>query len=257
MEYEEFVRLSFDTLLRAYGGVVHAHRLYEGKKSGHQHRIDLSIDIMSGIRIQPGAPRHLGGSNRTIIKQTFEMLVSERTALARADVGRLVTMDLIFELVEGNLSTEKQKDISDASAQFGAGSMETRVVKAIALLEFVRGLSRTETNLAAVLVERVDAPAPLPQVKVALAALQEAKFVRNTEEGYKLQTQSEKTWETQRRSLDPKPRDRAEILRETLREIFAEPVFRTYSYKNLRSFRIGLTVDDVKLEDGQIPLRQR
>lgn len=218
------------------------------------HFIDLSIDIMSGIRIQPGAPRHLGGSNRTIIKQTFEMLVSERTALARADVGRLVTMDLIFELVEGNLSTEKQKDISDASAQFGAGSMETRVAKAIALLEFVRGLSRTETNLAAVLVERVDGPAPLPQVKAALAALQAAKFVRNTEEGYKLQTQSEKTWETQRRSLDPKPRDRAEILRETLREIFAEPALRTYSYKNLRSFRVGLTVDDVKLEDGQIPL---
>ena len=37
-----------------------------------KHFIDLSIDIMSGIRIQPGAPRHLGGSNRTIIKQAFD-----------------------------------------------------------------------------------------------------------------------------------------------------------------------------------------
>lgn len=219
------------------------------------HFIDLSIDIMSGIRIQPGAPRHLGGSNRTIIKQAFEMLVSERTALAKAEVGRLVTMDLIFELVEGNLSTEKQKDISDISAQFGTGSMEARVAKSVALLEFVRGLSRTEPNLAAVLVDRLDAPAPLPQVKTALQALQEAKFVRNTEEGYKLQTQSEKSWDTQRRSLDPKPRDRAEILRETLGEIFAEPALRTWSYKNLKSFRVGLTVDDVKIEDGQIPLR--
>jgi hypothetical protein len=219
------------------------------------HFIDLSIDIMSGIRIQPGAPRHLGGSNRTIIKQAFEMLVSERTGLARAEVGRLVTMDLIFELVEGNLATEKQKDISDISAQFGAASMEARVAKAVVLLEFVRGLSRSEANLAATLVDRIDAPAPLPQVRAALQALQDAKFVRNTEEGYKLQTQSEKTWETQRRSLDPKPRDRNEILREMIAELFAEPALRSWSYKTLRTFRVGLTVDDVKLEDGQIPLR--
>ncbi len=39
--------------------------------------MDLSIDIMSGIRLQPGAPRHYGGSNRTIIKQAHEMLVSD------------------------------------------------------------------------------------------------------------------------------------------------------------------------------------
>jgi hypothetical protein len=33
------------------------------------HYIDLCIGIMSGIRLQPGAPRHYGGSNRTIIKK--------------------------------------------------------------------------------------------------------------------------------------------------------------------------------------------
>lgn len=32
------------------------------------HYIDICISIMSGIRLQPGAPRHFGGSNRTIIK---------------------------------------------------------------------------------------------------------------------------------------------------------------------------------------------
>ena len=46
------------------------------------HYIDLCIGIMSGIRLQPGAPRHYGGSNRTIIKQAYEMLVSDRTAMA-------------------------------------------------------------------------------------------------------------------------------------------------------------------------------
>src|SRR5439155_2457777 len=82
------------------------------------HFVELSIDIMSGIRLQPGAPRHLGGSNRTIIKQAYEMLVSERTHLAAQPVGALVTLDKVFELVEGNLSTEKQKDLSDIAQRF-------------------------------------------------------------------------------------------------------------------------------------------
>jgi len=43
------------------------------------HYIDLCISIVSGLRLQPGAPKQYGGSNRTIIKQAYEMLVSERT----------------------------------------------------------------------------------------------------------------------------------------------------------------------------------
>jgi hypothetical protein len=220
------------------------------------HFVDLSIDIMSGIRLQPGAPRHLGGSNRTIIKQAYEMLVSERTGLARAEIGRLVTLDLVFELVEGNLSTEKQKDLSDITSQFDHGSWEVRTAKAVALLEFVRTLSRTDENIAAVLVDNVPSPAPpLPQVRVALDRLRAAKFVRHTEDGWKLQTESEKSWDIRRRAIDPRPRDRHETIREALEELFSDPSLKTFSYRGLRSFRVGLTVDDVKVEDGQIPVR--
>ena len=77
------------------------------------HYIDLCIGIMSGIRLQPGAPRHYGGSNRTIIKQAYEMLVSDRTAMAKKPIGALVTLDKVYELVEGNLSSEKRTDIHE------------------------------------------------------------------------------------------------------------------------------------------------
>src|SRR6476620_6229917 len=82
------------------------------------HYIDLCIGIMSGIRLQPGAPRHYGGSNRTIIKQAYEMLVSERTAFDRKPLGSLVTLDKVYELVEGNLSNEKRTDIYEAGERF-------------------------------------------------------------------------------------------------------------------------------------------
>ncbi|MCG3145056.1 MAG: hypothetical protein HONDAALG_02597 [Gammaproteobacteria bacterium] len=223
------------------------------------HYIEMSIDIMSGIRLQPGAPRHLGGSNRTIIKQAYEMLVSHRTALADRAVGTLVTLDKIFELVEGNLSSEKQKDVSDVSHRFEsdgqAGVMAARVAKAICLLEFVSGIPRTEANIAACLVERVGQPAPLTQVQEALKLLEAAQFVRNTEEGWKLQTAQEKNWDTERRAIEPRPKDRNEITRETLREIFEEPQLRNYRYRNLRTFTVGISVDGVPVgAGGDVPL---
>jgi len=124
------------------------------------HLIDLSIDIMTGIRLQPNAPKHLGGSNRTIIKQSFEMLVSDRTRLADQAVGALVSIDKIYELVEGNIPSEKQKDILDIRQRFDDDQanpgMASRVAKAICLMEFAkRDLPRTTKNIAALLVRNV------------------------------------------------------------------------------------------------------
>jgi len=223
------------------------------------HYIELSIDIVSGIRVsQPGAPQHLGGSNRTIIKQAHEMLVSPRTGLAERRVGSLVSLDLIFELVEGNLSSEKQKDVSDIAERFKGdprdGGWAARVAKAICLLELVRDLPRTEANIAALLVSQLGQPAPRTEVAGALQRLQAAQFVRHTEEGYKLQTAQEKNWEKERHQFDPKPRERNYIKREALRAIFDDPKLRTYRYKDLRSFRVGLTVEGVRLDDGHVPL---
>jgi len=222
------------------------------------HYIEMSIDIMSGIRLQPGAPKHFGGSNRTIIKQAYEMLVSDRTDLASKPVGTLVTLDKIFELVEGNLSSEKQKDISDISELFRDDpddqGMSARVAKAIALLEFVRDVPRTEVNIAACLVDAVGQPAPRAEVEQAIRRLEAGKFLRNTEDGWKLQTAQEKKWETERRAFEPRPKDRNEITREILRGIFDEANLKTYRYKNLRTFRIGISVDGVGVGEGEIPL---
>lgn len=221
------------------------------------HFIELSIDIMSGIRLQPGALRHLGGSNRTIIKQAHEVLISERTALAQKPIGTLVTLDKIFELVEGNLSTERQRDIHEISQRFGGEDrdMATRVAKVVCLLEFVRDLPRTEANIAACLVDAVGKPAPVAEVQRTLNKLHAAQFVKNTEDGWKLQTAQEKNWETEKRALEPRPKERHEILREALKEIFNDSKLRTYRYGDLRSFAVGVTADGIRLSDeGSVPL---
>ncbi len=218
------------------------------------HFVEISIDIMSGIRLQLGADRHLGGSNRTIIKQAHEMLVSERTRLAEKPVGTLVTIDKIFDIVEGNLSTEKRKEMADIFDKFDEGSMVSRVAKVVCLLDPIKDLPRTEANIAACLVDEIGRQAPLADVRDALKRLFDAKFVRETEDGWKLQTPQEIIWETERRSLEPRPRDRNELLREALGHIFDEPGLKNYRFGNLKAFNLGIGFGGTRISDGPVSL---
>ena len=216
---------------------------------------------MSGIRLQPGAPRHYGGSNRTIIKQAYEMLVSERTALARKPVGTLVTLDKVFELVEGNLSNEKRTDIHEIGRaiqgrcrgpRLGAAGRQGR---SACWNSSATCPARRPTSPPSWSTEVGQAPRST-QVKAAVKRLQDAQFIRNTEEGWKLQTAQEKNWETERRGhLEPKPRERNEIIRQALEEIFGEPALKTYRHQELRTFRIGIRSTARRSRDeGELPL---
>ncbi|MCP4549289.1 MAG: BREX system P-loop protein BrxC [bacterium] len=216
------------------------------------HFVDLSIDIVSGIRLQPGAPKHIGGSNRTIIKQAYEMLVSDRVGLAGEPVGTLVSLDRIFDLIEGNLSSEKQKDITDIAQRWPQSPWTARTAKAIALLEYVRDLPRTNENLAALLYRELGDASPLPQVQEAIKALREADFVRLTENGWKLQTAQEKSWTAERNAHSPNRKQQNDILDNRLQRIFSEPGRARYRYGNLRNFRVGVTWNNRAITSGEV-----
>lgn len=223
------------------------------------HFIDLSIDIVSGIRLlRSDAPRHIGGSNRTIIKQAYEMLVGPRTGLADKPIGALVTLDRIYDLVEGNLPSERQRDIADIQQRWPDTPWPARVAKAILLLEYVRDLPRTDVNLAALLYDELGAASPLPQVQDALAWLRDAQFIHETESGWKLLTQQEKNWSTRRSSFAISNPERKEIVANALRSLFTEPSLSVY-HRQARNFRVGVSWDGRALVKGeaQIPVSLR
>ena len=223
------------------------------------HFIELSIKIMSGIRLLPGATRHLGGSNRTIIKQSYEMLVSQKTNLAEKKVGTLVSLDKIFDLVEQNLSSEKKADIYTISAKFEKSLKDSgwalKVAMAICLLEFVREVPRTEKNIASVLIDQVGQEAPLAPVKDALARLShaDARFIKQTEDGYKLLSMEERKWDEERQGfLKPKPANRSKIQRDSITDICSSPSIKSYRYKNLKSFKVEFLLDEVRIGEQGI-----
>lgn len=224
------------------------------------YQIDLCIDIVSGLRLKRGAQRHVGGSNRTIIKQAQQMLVNERTKLVDAPLGTLVTLDRVYELLEaGNLvPSETTNELNAVAGRLAANPRALAAAKAVALLESVKDLPRTVRNIAAVLHPSVSSPSLVRETEEAMKELERAQFVRNTEEGYKLLTVQEKTWETRRNGLDPREADRNAIHREVVKEIFADPKLRTHLYENLRSFRLAVTMNGESVEgEGDIPLHIR
>ncbi|HPU93803.1 MAG TPA: BREX system P-loop protein BrxC [Candidatus Saccharicenans sp.] len=221
------------------------------------YQMELCIDIVAGLRAKRGAYRHIGGSNRTIIKQAQQMIINPKTNLGSEPIGALVTLDKLYELLEaGNLlPNEVSQEIARIAAQLNDNPLATKVAKAISLLESVKDLPRTAHNLAVVLHPAVEADPLGPAVGKVLAELEKAQFVKNTQEGYKLLTVQEKTWESERNSLEPKEKERNQIHRDLISEIFSDPKIRTHQFKSLRTFRLGITLDGIPIgQEGDILL---
>jgi hypothetical protein len=158
------------------------------------HLMDLSMDIMAGIRRHPNAPKHTA-ADCSMVKQVFEMLASDRTRLLEQPAGTLVSVDKIYDLLGGDIPPEKAKDISNIRQHFDRRyfdaqdypAMAAPVAKAICLMEFAKtDLPRTTNNIAALLIGSVTEAPPALAVAAILRRMKEAKFVHETEDGWKL-----------------------------------------------------------------------
>lgn len=220
------------------------------------YQIELSIDIVAGLRLKRGAQRHIGGSNRTIIKQAQQILIHPNIRLADQPLGALVTLDKIYDLLYSGslLPMEMTREIDEIPNRIAGNEMVLKVAKAIALLEVVRDLPRTTHNIAAVLHPAVNADSIESEVEQTIESLLDARFIRETEEGYKLLTVAEKDWDTVRNSKSPKPRQKDELLVEFFKDIFSEPALRTFRYKTVKTFRTEIYINNQKIEDGDITI---
>ncbi|MBZ5596030.1 MAG: BREX system P-loop protein BrxC [Acidobacteriia bacterium] len=218
------------------------------------YQIDLIIDIVAGLRSQPGASRHTGGSNRTIIKLAQQVIINDRVKLGSQPVGRLVTLDMIYDLVEGNISHDKRKDISDIAKASTEIPLVAKVAKAICLLQFVRGVPRTIANIAAVLHPAVDATPLHSEVQTALDWLVEAQKVKLGEHGYELLSAEGKRWEEERQGIDSKPSDQSRLQKEILEDLFE--AVKPYRHKGFRNFVPLVIVNGDRLgREGDLPFR--
>ncbi|MFC1531303.1 BREX system P-loop protein BrxC [Gemmatimonadota bacterium] len=212
------------------------------------YQIDLIIKIVLALRTQGGASRLTGGGARSIIKHAQQMLINERTQLGSQPVGRLVTLDLVYELLLNMLPSERKYEIAKIEESYGEEALGTKVAKALVLLEVVKEVPRTVENLAAVLHPSIDSDPIRDQVAQELTTLAKDKKVRETEDGWELLTKVAVDWETEKQGIDVTPRKRRDLLEELSSLVFEE--IHGYRHKDLKTFTAAPIVNGQRLGRG-------
>ncbi len=214
------------------------------------YQVQLLIDAVSTRRAQGGGTGMLGGSNRTIIKLAQQLVVAAGPGLGDEEVGRLVTVDRAYDLLESIIPTAWRGEVDQVVARHGESSIEAKVGKIVALCVDVRALPLTERNLAVLLHDSIEAEGAETEVKDAVARLVSEEVLRQAEDGFRLQSPEEKDWEKKRREIDARPADLIRLWRESLAQ-----TLRGFSVTSGRAFRIAVNAAGEKLSDGDVALR--
>ncbi len=213
------------------------------------YQIDLIISIVSGLRMQGGSSSHVGGANRTIIKLAQQLLVNPAVDLADQPVGTLARIDQVYDLVEGNISSEVRAKIAKLPERVGH-PLAQAVAKAVFLLQSVQSVHSTAENAAAALYPGVDADSRLQTVKDALQELVAAHQVRQGEGGYRIPTPAEDDWERNRMALQPRPGETHRLQAEVLASFWQPQP--SHTLLETKVFKAGLALQGREIADGDI-----
>jgi hypothetical protein len=213
------------------------------------YQIDLIIQVVSGLRTQGGASKHVGGANRTIIKLAQQLLINPAVSLADQPLGHLVRLDQVYDLVEGNIGSEVRAKIT-AIAKEVEHPLAQPVAKVICLLQYVKSVHRTAENLAAALQPDVASDSQLASVKEALQLLESAHKVRRGDDGYRIPTPAEDDWEQTRMRLSPKPGDSHRVYAEVLTGFWQPQP--SHTLFDTKTFKAGLAIHGRDVVDGDL-----
>lgn len=214
------------------------------------YQVDMIISVVSGLRTQSGASKHVGGANRTIIKLAQQLLIHPDVDLQNRAVGTLATLDRIYDLVSGNISSEVRQKIDGIGPTIHP--LARAVAKAVCLLQFERRIPRTGENIAATLHPSVEGDSQFADVKAALDALVATQAIRLGDDGYRIPTPAEDDWERQRASLTPRPADSARIHSEIVAGLWSPTP--SHTLLGVKPFKAGLIFNKNLVLSGDIPV---
>ena len=213
------------------------------------YQVDLIIQVVSGLRTQGGASKHVGGANRTIIKLAQQILIHPDVALGEQQLGQLARLDQIYDLVESNIDGDLRGKIHEIPNQVDHPNAQS-AAKVICLLQFVQSVHRTAENIAAALHPAIDAQSQLEVVKGALRVLEDAGLVRHGDDGFRIPTPAEDDWERQRNGASPRPADTKRLQREIVTGFWKPQP--THTLLDVKPFKAGLLIDGREEVKGEL-----
>jgi hypothetical protein len=213
------------------------------------YQIQLLIDAVSARRAQGGASPTISGAARTIIRHAQQLVVHPKFGMGAASVGNLVTLDRSYDLLAELIPTAWRSEIEQVSTSYGPDSFDARVLKVIALCSEVPALPLTADNIAVLLHPSVAAESVRAEVEAALANQLADDRIRESSDGYRLQSPEQKDWEQTRRGIDLSPGGATRLRRELIRNTLSG-----LTVTDARTFRVRVDVDGETVSPGDITL---
>lgn len=188
-------------------------------------QIDLILQITSALRTRSTRAQGDDQAIRGLLQLLGELFRDQK--LADQPVGRLVTLDQVYEVQNTALDSDIQDSMARILAQCNDADDELplRAAKAVALLELIQDVVPTDAKLVArCLYDRLDRGNQVAAVEAALESLRRRNLLGFSEkQGYKIQSSAAEEWERERRDLPVAREPMIEIVRQALEYLLATP----------------------------------
>lgn len=187
--------------------------------------IDLLLQITTALRVRSSRSQGDDQAIRGLLQLLGELFRSQE--LAEMPVGRLVTLDQIYEVQHSALDSDVQNTLVRVLNHCANKDLPlaARAAKAVALLELIQETVPTDANLVArCLFDQLDRGQQEDQVSEALEELRRANLLAYSEkQGYKIQSSSGEEWENDRRNIPVGRDDLVGHIQEALKYLLSEP----------------------------------
>jgi hypothetical protein len=207
--------------------------------------VPVLVDVFAVLRSRGRASPELTGRERAVLGVARSALQN----LLDAEVGRLLTFDLMYNAIDEELKavrSEYQAIIQTEIESLGEreGMKVTSVATALFLLQQVgEWIPTTAHNLSAVLypVLGADQQEHLQKVEACLGALVESKWITEEEGRFRFLSNVERTFEEDVGGQQIARRERSNLVHSVATEALKD--LKKYTYKGHRVFNVHLSVD--------------
>ena len=178
--------------------------------------------------------------------------------LADREVGHLIPIDLVYEVLHSSLGVDMQVTISRAIefCKKQGNKLAERVVKAVAMLEMVQDERDNKTTaelIARCLYQQLGQTNQEPEVQAALDLLLGHSFLALSEKkGYKIESAAGQEWQNERDKYTPSSEQASAEVRELLKTMLGDveiPKIDTLPLPWLVLFSDGYGSKDLRLKD--------
>ncbi|HWB79962.1 MAG TPA: BREX system P-loop protein BrxC [Nannocystaceae bacterium] len=188
-------------------------------------QIDLLMQITTQLRARS---TRMQGDDHAIrgLLQLLGELFRQRN-LAEEEVGTLVTLDEIYEILQSALDADTQTTLARifSDPERPRDELIDRVAKAVSLLELLqeKGVATTSELVASCLYRRLGAGNDEPKVRDALEMLRERGHLSLSEKlGYKIQSSAGQEWQRERDRIGVTPENRSRAIQDALGGLFEQ-----------------------------------